>query len=467
MVTLEEYFRVSRETDDWITFDPREYPSQTGRDTLPDAISKRVDAYRCDVADAYKRLSLGFTSLARSVGPTVANNQAHARAVLNAWSFPCTRFGGANPLDNSGATVSASASPWFLPDVPGCGFARLHTEPAAAVATIADGRVLRNELLELTVSETTGGIQSLKTYQDRSTRVSQRLVFECGPPPHAFRSVSDPTPKLNSQMIAERVEITHNDALLGEITSQGRLVNLNDQLLARYTQRVRLARGLPAAIVDVQLEPERLPEGELWSSYYASRLAWLDETVSFRRGSQWLAGKAAREQIESPEWVEVAGVSQNMVCFGLGLPFHRKRGLTWLDTLLCVAGESRRRFQFAIGLDCPYPAQSALALLTVASESAQQCFTVSQPRGWFVHLGAKNLIMTHIELLDGERAGIRCRILETEARSVETSLAAYRAFRTAQITDFRGAASEVLSVVDGAAQFDIGPHDWIQLEAEW
>jgi hypothetical protein len=343
------------------------------------------------------------------------------------------------------------------------------SESTSAAATIAEGRVLCNELLELTVSDATGGIQSLRTHRDRGTRVSQRLVFERGPAPHQFRSVeSDPSPTLHSQMIADRVGVTHNDAVFGEITSQGRLLDLNNQSLARYTQIVRLARGLPAAIVTVQLEAEQLPRGELWSSYYASRLAWLDEAATFRRGAQWLARETSRERIESPDWVEIAGVTGNIVCFGLGLPYHRRVGLTWLDTLLCVAGESARRFQFAIGLDCSYPTQTALALLTASvPESTQLPFKLTQSRGWFLHLGARNLIMTHIELLDGERTGIRCRILETEGRSVETTLTAYRPFRSAQITDFRGAPSQVLSVVDGAAQLEIDPHRWIQLEAEW
>ena len=51
--------------------------------------------------------------------------------------------------------------------------------PAADVSPVAlaEGLTLRNERLELTVSKKTGGIQSIRTHRDRSTRVSQRLVF--------------------------------------------------------------------------------------------------------------------------------------------------------------------------------------------------------------------------------------------------------------------------------------------------
>ena len=269
-------------------------------------------------------------------------------------------------------------------------------------------------------------------------------------------------------MVADHIEITRNDAVLGEVTARGRLLDAADQLLARYTQTVRLARGMRAAIVDVELQLEHAPEGEVWSTYFASRLAWNDEAVSFRRGVQWQARETGRERIESPEFVEISNGVGNIVCFGMGLPFHCRPSTTWLDTLLCVAGESRRRFQFAVGLDCTYPTQTALALLTSGeSKDTALPYPLPQAHGWFLHVGAKNLLVTHLEMLAGERAGIGCRILETEGREVETTLAAYRPFRAARTTDFRANDNQLLSIVDGQVQFDIGPHRWIQIEAEW
>jgi hypothetical protein len=229
-----------------------------------------------------------------------------------------------------------------------------------------------------------------------------------------------------------------------------------------------VARGLPAAIVEVQLATETPRPSDLWTSYFASRLAWVDEAVSFRRGVQWMSQEIAQARIESPEWVEVSNGAGNIVCFGMGLPYHRVAGPTWLDTVLDVPGEAACHCQLAIGIDCTYPTQTALGLLTAESQAlATLPFKLTTPHGWFLHLGARNLIMTHLELLEGERIGIRCRILETEARRVETTLAAFKAFRAAQLTDFRGTPSQVLSTVDGVVRFEIGPHRWIQLEAEW
>jgi alpha-mannosidase len=472
LVTLEEYFRISRETDEWTTFTPRDYPMQAGMTPAVNPISSRVDAYRRDVAAVHERLTCSLSSIAESIGDTTReSDDGGSSAALNPWSFACTRLVGLDPLSAPGAHDSGTAhSPrrLFLPDVPGCGYAQVGEEFPEGEVTIADGRILRNELLELTVSETTGGIQALRTHRDRSTRVSQRLVFERPPSGGFVRAPHHDAPRLETQMIAERVEVTYNDAILGEITSQGRLADLGGQLLAHFTQTVRVARGLAAAIVDVELEPHLHREDDVWQSYFASRLAWVDEPVSLRRSVQWLSRDALRERIESPDWVEICDGDGNIVCFGMGLPFHRRAGPTWLDTLLSVHGETTRRYQFALGIDCKYPTQTALGLLTAGAPNAIALpFKLMQPRGWFLHLGARNLIMTHVELLRGESAGIRCRILETVGRAAETTLAAYLPFRAARITDFRGTASQVLSVVDGAVRFEIGPYRWIQLEAEW
>ena len=89
------------------------------------------------------------------------------------------------------------------------------------------------------------------------------------------------------------------------------------------------------------------------------------------------------------------------------------------------------------------------------------------PRGWFLHVGAKNVIVTHVEPIADDRPGVRLRLLETEGLDTRTKLSAYRPFLAARSTDFRGQPTGVLSVVDGQVQFDIGPHRWMQIEAEW
>ena len=89
------------------------------------------------------------------------------------------------------------------------------------------------------------------------------------------------------------------------------------------------------------------------------------------------------------------------------------------------------------------------------------------PSGWLLHISAKNVIVTHIEPLIGEQDGVRLRLLETEGRDASTKIAAYRPISAARRTDFLGGSAALLSVVDGQVRLDIGPHRWVQVEAEW
>jgi hypothetical protein len=269
-------------------------------------------------------------------------------------------------------------------------------------------------------------------------------------------------------MVADRVGISRNDSVVGEITSQGRVLGAAGDVLTKFTQRVRVVRGLPAVIVDVELDPQHLPAGDIWKSYFASRLAWSVESLAIRRGKNWGGLETPRECIDSSEWIEIDDGLGHVTCFSLGLPFHRVAGPQWLDTLLLVTGEERRRFQFAIGIDGSYPTHAAAALLGAcdpyicASPAA-----LSSPRGWFAHVGAKNILCTHIEPLADPASGIRVRLLETEGRETQTTLAAFRPFQAAWTSDFRGNRTDVLSLAEGRAQIDIGPHGWVQIEAEW
>jgi hypothetical protein len=340
----------------------------------------------------------------------------------------------------------------------GCGYATIGSAVEGLPRPLAEGLLLRNERLELAVSEKTGGIQSLRTHRDRSTRVSQRLVF------YDASGGSD----RESQMVADRVEISRNNELIGEITSTGKLLDASNSLLAHFTQRVRVARGLGPMIVDVELDPQQLPDGGIWTSYYASRLAWAEDALTVRCGQQWTARETERERIESPEWAEIDDVFGRVTCLPLGLPFHRRCAPNRLDTLLLVAGEERRRFQFAIGLDQPFPTRLALGTLTCGRPCLAQIVSMeTSERGWFLHIGAKNVLVTHIAPLPPPAGGVCLRILETEGRETRTRLSGFRPFNTARTTDFRRNTIEVLSEDDGRVEFDIGAYQWMQIEAEW
>jgi alpha-mannosidase len=458
-VTLGEYFRDTREIDEWVKFAPREYPNRSLVDVRANAISNQVEAYRGEVQSIFRQMASGLGTAAGLKPSSDRSHVTDSEIVINGWNFDSSYFIGLDPLGLGGGPAAADnreALP--VPSVLGCGYRAALPPATFAPGMLAEDLILRNERLEVTVNKKTGGIQSLRLHRDRNTRVSQRLVF------HEQRSGE----VVESQMAAARVEITRNDTLVGEITSSGRIIDAKGRQLANFTQRVRVVRGVSPVVVDIEIEPQQLPQEDVWKSYFASRIAWVDDALGIRRGVDWGARDTTRDNIESPEWVEVDDVVGRITCFGLGLPYHRRAAPNWLDTLLIVASEERRRFQFAIGLDATHPTQVAAGLLTSGQPYLCELPNAqSAPQGWFLHVGAKNAIITHIEPLAEPATGVRIRILETEGKDVRTKLTAFRPFATARITDFRGNTLEVLSVNDGAAQFDLGPHRWIQMEAEW
>jgi hypothetical protein len=399
--------------------------------------------------------------------PHAGGNVSRCPVVLNPWNFTGPRFVGFDPLDFA-SPVSQSecgdeeTEATFAADVPGCGYAAL-VPAAAPSAPRAEGRTLRNEFLEVVIGERTGGIQSIRAHRDRATRVSQRLVYVGRKPAGRTAATGEPT----ISMVADRVEVTRADAVVGEIAARGRLVAAGEEPLARFRQTVRLVSSLPAVIVCVEFDECAAPEGGVWESYIASRLAWRDEPLGLRRGVDWVGRATNSARIESPDWIEISDEAGQISCFALGLPFHCRSGPNWLDTLLVSSGETCRSFQLAIGLDCRYPTQTALSLLTAGKASSTNLQSASPaPRGWFLHASAGNVVVTHVEALAGA-VGIRARLLETEGRGCGVSLAAFRPFRAAWRADLCGQRLDALPVVDGAVQMDLGPHRWWQLEAEW
>lgn len=480
LVTLEEYFAVTREAADWSSFRPAGSLVRAAPGDVD--VASSVTAFRQDVAGVERQLLEGLIGLLPPGMMADADDAAAEQAVLNPWNSAGARYVGFDPMQFAAETGDepAAIAAACLPDVPGCGFRTLaargengahpsatrHPHPDPLPKGEGTAHMLRNERLEVVIGASTGAIQSIRAYGDRGTRVSQRLVYH--DPRQAARMAGadrSGVPPANVEMIADRIETTRSDAAAGEITAHGWLAAPAGATIAQFVQTVRLLRGVPIVVVDVQLNAEQQIEE---ASYFASRLAWRDEGAALRRGAGWIGCSARGRRVESPEWVQIVGSQGPITLLPLGLPLHERIGTRMLDTPLVTAGRQQGRFQLAIGLDCEYPTTTALGLPTAGDPSAVKSLGgLSATDGWFVHVSAKNLVLTHLAPLGSDRQGLRARLLETEGRPATSSLAAYRPFRSAQYTDFRGEPTAETSVVDGQVHFHAGPHQWVQIEAEW
>ncbi len=100
LLTLDEYFRITREPDEWIKFNPREYPNRSLTDQRANAISAQVDAYRAEVRTTQRQLEAGLTALA---GLRLCDDRSRAsdsQVLINPWNFVNSYLVGVDPLDS-------------------------------------------------------------------------------------------------------------------------------------------------------------------------------------------------------------------------------------------------------------------------------------------------------------------------------------------------------------------------------
>lgn len=361
-------------------------------------------------------------------------------------------------------------------EVPGCGFVRIEpgqTAPAPAPSKpprpLAEGNVLRNEWIELTVHPETGGIRSIHVAQHRGNRLSQQLAFRLPPTRAETGQVwHDPEDDTQySEMIAESIEMASAGPLVGRIVSRGRLVDAQGRRLADFTQTVQLCRGSRVVEIDVELDVAELPRADAWNSYYAARFAWADPTTELRRSAGLSSHVTAARRIEAPQYIQLEVERARTTIFTGGLPFHRRQGDRMLDTLLVVRGETARRFRLGLGIDLPNPTQEAVGWMDPPIVSAVGSGQAAS--GWLFHFDTRNVVATHWHAVcrEGRAEGFRVRLLETEGRAGRTNLRLFRAPQVARQVDFQGQPLVDLPLERDTIGVDLGAYDWIEIEALW
>ncbi len=212
------------------------------------------------------------------------------------------------------------------PVADGCGSAGI----AARRGPMADEWTLRNEYFEVRIHPERGGIQEIRPYGRAPALLSQQLNHRFAAERTFVSSDGERTTETKThygEMRADELRVVSSGPAMGEIVAMGRIVDQkNEQVLARFTQTVRLWRGRPIVEIDVELEVVRQPEGEAWHSYYASRWAWPDETAATSRSVGWCAVEATEERWESAEFLEIATESHRVAIVPHGLPFHGRAG---------------------------------------------------------------------------------------------------------------------------------------------
>ncbi len=243
---------------------------------------------------------------------------------------------------------------------------------------LADERCVRNEFFEAEVDPATGGLRAIRDNRTHTNRLGQRLIFRPG-----------------SVMKAQAVKTTSSGPALGEIVTEGVLLDDQSKVLCRFRQRFRAWLGRPILDLRIELYPEVQPVGDPWRTFYGAQFAWRDEHALVLRGSGGISHATSHIRPQSPDFLEIRLPRHTTAIFPCGLPFHVREGARMVDVILVAPGETASVFDLAIGLDREQPTQTALGLITPATVVPT---TKGPPhvgvKGWLFHLDAPNLLLT-------------------------------------------------------------------------
>jgi alpha-mannosidase len=380
-------------------------------------------------------------------------------------------------------------------DLPACGYVWIRSRnppperPRAAKSLMSEERMIRNEFIEVHINEATGGIGRIKEYGRKPNRLSQQLALRFSRERVIAGPAGEPAERTYySQMRCGSISVTSGGPALGEIVSSGTLNDPQDgSVVSEFVQTVRLWRGRPVIELEIELRPVRVPDGDPWSNYFASRFAWNDSGATLTRSVLGGAHSLQFERFESPHFLEIANESQRITILNGGLAFHRKTGPRMIDSLLIADGESERRFRFGLAIDADYPMQAAMDFLappTVVESPGGP--PVAGNSGWLFHLNAKNVQILQFRpagssdptptLDSGELAAemspppvvdgyaFVVRLMETEGRQRPVRLECYRTPAAANRRDLQGRSLGELPIVDDAVLIEINAYEIVDVE---
>jgi len=404
---------------------------------------------------------------------------------------------GASPPDVAGPVKAVQFDDrrrQALVEIPAAGFAWVPASSSGQSTgqktdiVLAQETRLRNEFFEVEVSEATGGLQRLKLHGRSPNRLSQQLAYRFPREQVIRREVDgeiEETKTWYSTMRCQSVEVTSSGPSVGEIVTAGEIVDPNtDASICGFRQTFRVWRGLPYLELEIELEPQRLPDGDPWGTFYASRFAWNDSSAAISRSILGAAQPMQMERIESGEFIEIASSDQKRTTIlPIGLPFHRKTGPRMIDSILICEGESARSFRFVIAIDQHYPTQAARDVLSpVIAVPTESGPPRSGETGWFYSLDTRCVQASHLaglvrepSLLDSpdevetppDTNGFSIRLQETEGRYQHVNVELFRTPSSGRIRDFRGQTiSDAIPDGDGL-RLDLSPFSIVDLEARF
>ncbi len=261
---------------------------------------------------------------------------------------------------------------------------------------MAEQCVLRNEFFEAKLDPASGAIRSIHDYRSRDNRLAYQLAFRRDPSRRIHSDDWDDDPDmLYSVMAADAIEVRSSGPLTAEMASPA---------AASSTTR---ASAWPASSRFSALSAAAAS----WKSIWTFSRSECRTAIRGRPTMPHVLHGVIRAPISTEGWEpqaspgsrprskrhiisDVRGETLRTTILTGGLPYHRRLGLRKLDTLLIVAGEAQRKFQFGVGIDLPHAYPAAMELLAPETVLRDAGPAPDNRTGWLFHLSAKNVVAT-------------------------------------------------------------------------
>ncbi|MEZ6139437.1 MAG: hypothetical protein R3B84_02595 [Zavarzinella sp.] len=286
-------------------------------------------------------------------------------------------------------------------EVPPLGFAWVPRNDQAVAPKLrirtAEGNLVRNEFFEAEIDPATGCLKLIRDIKNKIPRMGMQLVYNPG-----------------SRCEGRGVRIIHQGTALGEIASDGVILNEQHEELAQFTLHLRAWLMRPLLEISITIRPSHPPTGYPWHAYYGARFAWRDEHSALFRGISGLSFATQHSRPQTPDFLEIKyGRSTTTILTG-GLPFLQKNGSRMMDLILIPEGEQETHFELGVLLDRDYPLQSAIGFTTpVTMIPTEKGPPPTGATGWLFQVDSPNLAMLNMTPTpDGQRA-IIVTFLET------------------------------------------------------
>lgn len=320
---------------------------------------------------------------------------------------------------------------------------------------LAEDGLLRNELFEVILSSSTGGIADVRFHGQRANRVSQQVAFRYESPKTV--PATESTDEYSTPWAATRCDSLRILSAGPWTAAMESRCTIHDVIegtdLFRFRQVTTVERTVPRITVDITVDPEfgHSVTGNPWMTYLACRFAWDNEAAAISRTQLGQLCGFQGERFEAPDFIEIADEDHRLLILSHGRPYHRRSGHRMLDSLLVVEGQPLPAdgFRFTIAFDEPHPQRVAADLSQpLITEEVSSAASTS---AWILGCTAKNVQIARIRCTD---RSVTILMQETEGRATSCQLRCARPPLSAQHQKATGTVLQELQTDDAGVSMN-------------